>query len=309
MEENLNRRIKIISLIAMILCTLVASAGIIILNSGLFEFEFTFEEVVISWLVAIMFPLISLLTSYSIFHKEKIFIRRTARLIFYSYPVVLIFSFLGIMNLSNTILMLAVILLFLFLTIVALMHIFVFSDAADLTGTIVFIFLIISSIILKRYHINYSGFFIALILAMFSIGCFMYGIRCIYLAEKNNYLKYAAFSGSFIVTIFFMSILWKMQHWPLGDSLMYSSNILLPLATIVILLTLPSSGFVEWKTLHKRILLRLLLPWTLIFLLFLLRYLFPEVNSIVWTRDVGQSSGSFDMPDYDIELKNDFEKQ
>ena len=309
MEANLNRRIKIISLMAMILCTLVASAGMIILNSGLFEFEFNLEEVVISWLIAMIFPLISLLTSYSIFHKEKIFIRQAARLIFYSYPVVLIFSFFGIMNLSNTVLMVAVIVLFLFLTIVALMHIFVFSDAADLTGTIVFIVLIVSSIILKRYHINYSGFFIAVVLAMFSMGCFMYGIRCLYLAEKNSYLKYTAFGGSFIVTIFFMGILWKMQHWPLGGILMYTSNILLPLATIAILLTLPSSGFIEWRSLHKRIMLRLLLPWTLIFLLFLLRYLLPEVNSIVWTRDVVQSSTSFDMPDYDIELKNDLEKQ
>ena len=100
-----------------------------------------------------------------------------------------------------------------------------------------------------------------------------------------------------------------MQHWPLGGILMYSSNILLPLATIVILLTLPSSGFIEWKSLHKRIMLRLLLPWTLIFFLFLLCYLLPEVDSIVWTRDVVQSSTGFDMPDYDIELKNDLEKQ
>lgn len=309
MEENLNRRIKIISLISMILFTLVASAGIIILNSDFFEFEFIFEEVAISWSIAMMFPVISLITSYSIFHKEKTFIRRTARLIFYSYPIVLVSSFFGIMTLSNTFLMLAVIVLFLFLSVVTLMHIFVFSDPADLTGTIVFIVLIIGSIILKRYHINYSGFFISLILAMFTMGCFMYGIRCLYLAEKNNYLKYVAFGGSFIITIFFMGILWKMQHWPLGDTLMYSSNILLPLATIVILLTLPSSGFIEWKSFHKKILLRLLLPWTLIFLLFLLRYLLPEVDSIVWTRDVIQSSTGFDMPDYDIELKNDLEKQ
>lgn len=309
MEENLNRRIKIISLISMILFTLVASAGIIILNSDFFEFEFIFEEVAISWSIAMMFPVISLITSYSILHKEKTFIRRTARLIFYSYPIVLVSSFFGIMTLSNTFLMLAVIVLFLFLSVVTLMHIFVFSDPADLTGTIVFIVLIIGSIILKRYHINYSGFFISLILAMFTMGCFMYGIRCLYLAEKNNYLKYVAFGGSFIITIFFMGILWKMQHWPLGDTLMYSSNILLPLATIVILLTLPSSGFIEWKSFHKKILLRLLLPWTLIFLLFLLRYLLPEVDSIVWTRDVVQSSTGFDMPDYDIELKNDLEKQ
>ena len=138
----------------------------------------------------------------------------------------------------------------------------------------------------ERCHIYYSGLILVMILAFFIIGCLMFGIRCLYLGEKNNYFKNVAFGMSFIITIFFMALLWKLQHWPGGNLLLYSSNILLPLATIIILLTLPTSGFIEWKTFHKRILLRLLLPWTLIFLLFIFRYLLPEVHNIIWTSDV-----------------------
>jgi len=250
-----------------------------------------------------------MLTSYSIYHKEKTYIGKTAKFVFFVYPVILIAAFIGLMNSTNTILVVAVSTLLLFLTIIFLMHIFVFANAAALTSTIVFIALIIFCIIIKRFHVSYSGAFIGAILLLFIMGCFMFGIRCLYLAEKNNYLKYVAFSGSIIITIFFMGLLWKLMHWPLGNLFVNSSSLLLPLGTIIFLLTLPSSGFIEWKTLHKKILFRLLLPWTLIFLLFILRYLLPEVNSIIWTGDVTRVRNGFDMPDYKIELKNNLEEQ
>jgi len=309
MDKALHKRIKLVSGIAMILGTLAAFGGILLLKSGRFEFDFVEEEVLISWGVFMIFPLISLLTSFSIYHNGKTYIRLLSKYIFYVYPVILFAAFIVIISLTNTFSVVAVSVMLLFLTTMALMHIFVFSDATNLTSTIGFICLIIVCIILKRFHLNYSGFFIAMVLAMFSMGCFIYGIRCLFLAEKNNYLKYVAFWGSFIITIFFMALLWKMQHWPLGNFLMYSSILLLPLATIIFLLTLPSSGFIEWKTLHKKILFRLLLPWTLIFLLFIIRYLLPEVDKIIWTKDVTRVRNSFDMPDYTIELKNNLEDQ
>jgi len=304
MEKALHKRIKLVSVLVMILFSLVAITGIIMLKSGRFESDFVIEDVIIAWVVCMVFPLISIITSYSIYNKEKIYIRKAAKYVFFIYPILLIASFIGFGSLTNIILIVIVATMFLLFTIIALLHINIFANASSLGSTIVFVVLIIISIFLKRFHIIFSGPFIVMILALFIIGSFMFGIRCLYLGERNNYFKNVSFLGSFIITLFLMGLMWKLQHWPGGDLIMYTSNILLPLATIIFLLTLPSSGFVEWKRLHKKILIRLLIPWTLIFLLFILRYLLPEVHNMIWTRDVSAKNYGFDMPDYIIELKD-----
>ncbi|HBH84048.1 MAG: hypothetical protein A2X04_13185 [Bacteroidetes bacterium GWF2_41_9] len=279
--------------------------GIILLASDRFEVDyFVTGEVAIAWMLFMIFPAISIVTSYFIYHKENAYISKTAKFVFYSYPVIVVLSVFGLINLSNMLIIVIIISVILFLlTIVALIHLNVFTDATGLTSTIIFTVLIIISILLKRYHIIYSGLVITMVLALFLIGSFIFGIRCLYLGERNKYFKNVTFWGSFIITLMFMGLLWKLMHWPGGNLIITTSNILLPLATVIFLLTLPSSGYTEWKPLHKKIIIRLLIPWTLIFMLFLFRFLLPEVHNIIWNKDVTIVNYGFDMPDYTIELK------
>ncbi|HAM11506.1 MAG TPA: hypothetical protein DCP74_14855 [Bacteroidales bacterium] len=273
--------------------------------SDRFEVDyFVTGEVAIAWMLFMIFPAISIVTSYFIYHKENAYISKTAKFVFYSYPVIVVLSVFGLINLSNMLIIVIIISVILFLlTIVALIHLNVFTDATGLTSTIIFTVLIIISILLKRYHIIYSGLVITMVLALFLIGSFIFGIRCLYLGERNKYFKNVTFWGSFIITLMFMGLLWKLMHWPGGNLIITTSNILLPLATVIFLLTLPSSGYTEWKPLHKKIIIRLLIPWTLIFMLFLFRFLLPEVHNIIWNKDVTIVNYGFDMPDYTIELK------
>ena len=289
----------------MILFSLLSLTGIILLASDRFEVDyFVTGEVAIAWMLFMIFPAISIVTSYFIYHKENAYISKTAKFVFYSYPVIVDLSVFGLINLSNMLIIVIIISVILFLlTIVALIHLNVFTDATGLTSTIIFTVLIIISILLKRYHIIYSGLVITMVLALFLIGSFIFGIRCLYLGERNKYFKNVTFWGSFIITLMFMGLLWKLMHWPGGNLIITTSNILLPLATVIFLLTLPSSGYTEWKPLHKKIIIRLLIPWTLIFMLFLFRFLLPEVHNIIWNKDVTIVNYGFDMPDYTIELK------
>jgi len=289
----------------MILFSLLSLTGIILLASDRFEVDyFVTGEVAIAWMLFMIFPAISIVTSYFIYHKENAYISKTAKFVFYSYPVIVVLSVFGLINLSNMLIIVIIISVILFLlTIVALIHLNVFTDATGLTSTIIFTVLIIISILLKRYHIIYSGLVITMVLALFLIGSFIFGIRCLYLGERNKYFKNVTFWGSFIITLMFMGLLWKLMHWPGGNLIITTSNILLPLATVIFLLTLPSSGYTEWKPLHKKIIIRLLIPWTLIFMLFLFRFLLPEVHNIIWNKDVTIVNYGFDMPDYTIELK------
>ena len=309
MEKTLHKRIKLVSFLAMILFSLGIIAGIILLRSGKFEIDFGIDDFLITWVVLMVFPVMSIITSYAIYHTEKTYIKKVAKLVFYVYPMILILTTISIIELDSVLVILVVAVLIISFTIIALLHILVFANASKLASSIAFAILLIIGILLKRYHIMYSGLFIALVLVIFLLSSFMFGIRCLYLGEKNKYFKNVAFWGSFIITLFFMGLMWKLQHWPAANLIMYTSNILLPLATIVFLFTLPSSGFVEWKTLYKRVLIRILIPWTLIFLLFILRYLLPEVHNIIWSRDVPTVNYGFDMPDYSIELKKNIEEQ
>ena len=303
MEKTLHKRIKQVSFLAMIVFSLGTITGIIILRSGIFEFDYGIEDFLITWVVLMIFPLMSISTSYAIFYSEKTKIRKALKIIFYLYPLIMILSVSGLVLLSNTILIVALTIPLILFSIAALIHLFVYSEAGALTSTIVFTILIIIGIILKRFHFIASGLIISMILFAFIMGSFMFGIRCLYIGERNKYFKNVTFWGSFIITMVFMGMLFKLQHWPGGGLLMNTTNILIPLATIIFLLTLPSSGFTEWKTLYKKIIMRLLIPWTLTFLLFIFYFLLPEVHNIIWSRDAPPAATyGFDMPDYEMQL-------
>jgi cytochrome c biogenesis protein CcdA len=102
----------------------------------------------------------------------------------------------------------------------------------------------------------------------------------------------------------FLGLLCKLQRWPGGDALLKTGEISLVLLTIFVLLVLPSTGFIDWLPLHKKILKRLLLSWALIFFLFLVRYLLPEANRLLWNSEKNVTLYGFEMKDYEPEIKN-----
>jgi hypothetical protein len=306
MDKAIHKRIMIISISAIILFTLADFIGIGIYFKSNNELSYNLFG---TWVAFTSFPLISIFISYSIFHPEKTRIRKAAKFALLAFPVMLAILVLCILSNNNILILIGAILMFVF-TILALMHLFVFASPLSLTSTIVFLSLMIAGILLKRLHIPFASPMLTLSLGLFSIGCFMYGIRCLYLAEENRFLKYVMFLGNCVVTISLMGLLFKMQRWPGGDIMVNTGRVSIVLGTVVVLLLLPSSGFIDWQPLYKKILKRLIFPWALIFLLFIIRFLLPEVDAFIWERGTNRIiTHGFSMEDYTIENKNNLKPE
>ncbi|MCX6328437.1 MAG: hypothetical protein NTZ85_02830 [Bacteroidia bacterium] len=301
MYRTVHKRIIIISLAIIILTTI---GGII----GLLFSEHSINEIVAFYSIIVGFSLLAIVTSFAFIHEEKTWIKKTAKYAYISFPVliiVLIAAFIFDYSVLADIVGLILIIVSTLLTI----DIFVYKDAKAFTLLIILVSLDIISLVIKRYPILFIGLIISLCNYLLSAGIFIYGIRCLYLAGKNKYLKYVTFIFSCVVASSCLSLLYKTQHWPGGNILLYTGQISLVLVTLFVLLTLTSSGFIDWQPLHKKILMRLLVPWTLLFFLFILRFLLPEVNRIIWSPDKSVNQYGFYMKDYDPVIKNGLNKK
>jgi hypothetical protein len=302
MDKSIHRRILLVSMI---------SIGLIIVSSISIPIflKYAFGNILPFSLMLMIFPSAAILVSFLIVGKVKPWIFKAAKYSTYFYPVIVVpllgLGFLINMTVPAVIIVIAIILT----TLLAVIHIFIFSDPGALKSTAIFIVLMLVAIMLKRFQVPFSGTVLTITIGLFGLGSYMYGIRCLFLSDKNRFLKYVSFLGSCLITIFIMGILWKFQHWPGGNSIVSSSHISLVIGTLIVLLTLPSSGYLDWTLLHKQILKRLILPWIFIFTLFIIRYLLPSVDDILWRKDVRKVTGGFGMTDYKIELKNNLEQE
>lgn len=295
MEGTIYTRIRLISLIFMI----ISMTGIII--SVIFQFE---PGMVLGvWFFTI--PMAGIVASYSLVHIEKGWIRKAAKFSLFSSPLYCIgLAFLINGTERQTITLILAIILLLLLIILSLLHIFIFTDAVSLRSTILLLALAALGIIFKRFRLPFSNFILLFSLIFLLLGFFIYGIRCQFLAGKNLYLKYVVLAGSCIIAVSFSGLMFKILHWPAANEFMTAANISMVILTLIVLLTLPNSGYIEWELFHKRILRRVLLPWMFIFLLFVMRLLFPSLNNIVWRANENRIPDSFGMSDYSIENKN-----
>jgi hypothetical protein len=295
-QKLLHKRIKIVSLV-------IGSISLIGTVIGLLPNFIDLPIAPIS-ILFLIFSIMSLVTSFAIIFTEKKWIRKAAKYNLFIYPALAIVGIISLINSNSTFLFIVVISVLILLTIIFLIQIFIFSDPVSLTSTIILISLFVIGMLIKRFHLPFAGTLLTISLGLLSFGGYSYGIRCLYLGQNISFLKYAGFLGSCVFTFSFLGLLFKLQHWPLGNFFVNIANFSFVLGTLIILLTLPSSGFLDWKPFHKKVLRRLLLPYVLIFFLFVLRFLLPEVNTFIFSPTPSGNVTGFEMSDYPIENKN-----
>jgi|GEM_PF-3027670 len=305
MDKKLQKVIKIVSIVLIIIGSAVA-LGFQFLKGE--RSPVTWFDIMMFWIVAMVFPLLALITSYLVNHPEKIVIRKIGKYTLYFYPLILGLIFL-LMFLSDGSLIFSIILglVIAISSILLILQLFVFSDAGKVTATIVLMSLLIIGIVFKRLHLPLAGAILTFSLLILSLGFYVYGIWCLYLAERNRFIKYVSFLSCCVVSISLLGLMCKLQRWPLGDAFIISGRWGLVLGTVAVLLILPSSGYFEWKELHKKILKKLILPWGLLFLLFVLKFLLPEVDAIVWSKEDNRVYPGFEMYDYEIRSEDNIQ--
>jgi hypothetical protein len=294
---TLHKRILLICITGIALTIIWAIAAPYISN-------YVIDEILAISSLSICFLICTFLVSYTLSRPEKLRFRKLSRISVYLYPVLCILLIIGFINIDLSIFSYLVLMVVLFLAVFPLMHFFVFSEPTSLKSTIVLIVFFSVGVLMKRYHLPLAGTVLTLSLTFGAISFYIFGIRCLFFPDKAPYLKNIAFFSSITVVFSFLGLLFKLQHWPLGNFLVNSGQISLIGLTLIVLFTLPSSGYADWKTYQKKILLRLLLPWILVFLLFTLRFLLPEINQIIWGANKEINHIPFHMSEYQVILKN-----
>jgi hypothetical protein len=176
---------------------------------------------------------------------------------------------------------------------------------------IVVTFLLIVGLLLKRGHLAGGGLVISLSCLILCILSLTVAFRS-FKIKDNRYLSILIFSCSLILAGLSASFMFKIQHW-VGSGLLV--GIFTPafiIATLIILLTLPGSNFMEWTREQKKILLRgLLIPWFFFMYTLITTLLIHPQNQFkpFFFLDIKYSDVKFNMDDYEIEIKNGLEKK
>ncbi|KPK85192.1 MAG: hypothetical protein AMS27_08040 [Bacteroides sp. SM23_62_1] len=161
---------------------------------------------------------------------------------------------------------------------------FIFNRKRTTLFLYILLIVILLGIIMARFHVPGAGITLSLGLMLFAAGIVMYSITSLSLRKNNKYLSVVIPVCSFILAIFGVGVLFKIQHWPGGWIMTYFSTISIILITIIILLTLPQSGFFNWSPDHKKLFFRnTMIPWLIA--AFFIGYYFlipPNIKEIIF---------------------------
>jgi hypothetical protein len=296
MESSLHNKILIISSVTGILSVAVIIVGVII---------DTFSTAVFGFLFA--FSLLAVISSYALKYYGNKWIRLLTKYSMFLLPFsVIITSFIPFVSSIFPVMTTFTVLL----AISTLIFLYVYYKAESVIAVITLIILMIIGIFMKRNHMFLSSVVISVSVFLLSAGSFMFGIRCLYLADRNRYFRNVTFAGSCALSVAFLGQLFKLQHWEFAGILIIIGFTSLILGTLYILLTLHSSGYIDWLPSFKKIFRKILIPWVFVFVLYVSRFMVPELNSLIFNPDPGKSVKmvspyGFGMKDYTIEDKTE----
>ncbi|MFN8207561.1 MAG: hypothetical protein U0T82_09170 [Bacteroidales bacterium] len=168
----------------------------------------------------------------------------------------------------------------LFLSFV-IMRLFLFNEDS-LLGIAIAMVLICVGILMKKMHLPLAGFLITICCIPMALGMFTSGIFNFLTIKNNRFLRNATFIADLLLSMAFLGLLFKMQHWPMAGLFIMLSQIPILLATLFFILLLPRSDYFEWSKPEKRILSRTLIPWVFFLVLISRVYLNPKGMSFIF---------------------------
>jgi hypothetical protein len=297
-NKRLHRIIVIISLVIFI----ISSIGSLVGN------KLQLDALTVYGLLLVVLPILTIITSYTIKYQDSKLLRKGAKLSLIAFPVCMVGlgAYFYITDKAPNLFLIVILCLVGIMGILGILQMFVLSNVVSLRWTAILIMLLILGIILKRYHLPLAGAFLTFACAMLSLGGFMFGIQCLFVVEKVPYLRILSFLGGLLNSIGFLGLMLKLQHWPGAGYLIIVGFSSMIVGTIYVLVTLSSSGYIDWQPFHKKLFRKVLIPWIVVFVLFILRYMLPDVNNIIWSSSSGKQVThiGFGLTDYPVENRN-----
>ena len=301
-ENKIHKNLTITSLVLLVLSIVPLVIFFFIKNS----------EYLASFLILFYLSFITYSSSYVMINAHKKWVKNTTKYTLIFYPVIFLVIFF-MLRTGDIFILLSILvgLVILMITCIALMRLFLFEKPASILNTVILLCFVIISLLYKKFHLAYATILIILSISWFAVGIYIFGIRCLFLIENNKYFRRLSFFITILITVTFIGLLFKINHWPVGGILISTSNLLMIVGSFVVLLSLPYAGYIDWPKLHKKILGKLLYPWIFIFFLFLFKGLAPGAWNQFWGASPDMEKmhrhPGFEMVDYPLVNKNGLE--
>jgi len=287
---------------------IIAVAGLIYLS--IITYTRIIGDYQIICLIVLILAGLNLIIMFSIRYHDRKWLIRISKNSVYLLPVVsIVFYFLfDLIDSSAIWIGIFVVCLIIILILLDLIYIFILREAGDIKGILVLLIFIVISIVMQRFDFSLSAIedlFLPGFVVLTAAGMYMFGLRCLFMVEKNGYLKSVAFLACTLTAFGSFLFLLRTQGETI-DILELVYIVPAFLLTMIVLLSLPISGYIHWSLLHKRILKKIVYTSVFFLLIFSFRYLYPDFfKQIVLKQE--KEIPEFNLNDYKIPDKNGLE--
>lgn len=137
--------------------------------------------------------------------------------------------------------------------------------------------LVLIGVMFRQFRLPGAG--LILTLTLFTLGCgyFFLAFKNFYTVKDNTYLRIVSTLAALFISFMSTGMVFKMQHWA-GAGVLLAISLLPSLVfTMLVLITLPGSGYIKWKKEYKKMFTRtLLIPWMFFLLVAASGLLLPD---------------------------------
>jgi len=290
------------------LIILLLSIGGLVFTS-IIPFSDTVDIIQMTIVLVLILSILNLMFLLANKYQNRNGFRKTIRILSYFLPVLLLllFSFDFKWLSIDSDLLFVVCLSGIFILIpVTMMYLFVLNDTKVIMGIIVILFYIIIGLVLRRLNWGDPEYYLITGFLMIGSGMYCFGLKSILIIEKNRFLKTVSFIACLL--IYFGGFIMMYSSFTYANTIVIVYSISIFLLTLIVLLSLPVSGYVQWISLHKSILKKILIPWVFFLLIISIRFVFPELNSLFFREKQGHYQ-EFIMYDYPVTNKNGLEPE
>jgi len=184
-----------------------------------------------------------------------------------------------------------------------------FSPERSTRRILILLAFMIFGFFMKRQHWPMAGVLITLTLGILVVGSIIYGIHILQKHKENLYFRIIGSICFLLIALQSLTIMFKFQHWPVAGIFVLMAGVPTLVTTLLVLITLPGSGFINWKKEQQKILTRkILIPWIFLLLFMGLKTLLPPPAwQRIFEKDIAVKT-PFDMAPYAIEMKDGMEE-
>jgi len=243
--------------------------------------------------------------------KDRKWFFRASEISVYLIPVFIFVQYLAIDVIQSQLITLFTIIVISEFMLFAIIYIFILREAGEIRFILILLLLIIISFVILKASIFQNKLpdfdFILFIFLTIITGCGMllFGFRCLFQIKKNSYLKTVSFIACILIAYSSIVFIAKMQSEK-TDIIELVYFIPAFLITLIVLFSLPFSGYVHWNSLHKQILKKIMIIWIFFLFIFSMSYVFPDLfKKIVFKQK--KPTYEFLMNDYELQNKNGLE--